>query len=316
MSDEKQASHSYFPDERGAGHAGHPGAAWIDVDDQADDTDEFMLQPGDPADSHTAFHRVAMSEATHFGLHEVFAENGKDNMLVGAGEADQLNGGNGDDVLIGKAGDDREFGEEGEDILYGDRGRDYLYGGKGRDILLGGDDDDELEGGPGPDVLNGGPGADVLAGGMGDDVLKGGSGNDLLRGEGGSDTYEFDRGDGADIISNYDRHMPDGYAGGDRDQVLYGAGITSDQLWWQRAGTDLTVTNLDTGDSQTITGWYQSPAFRIDTFILANGSQLSADGAEALVSAMATMAMPPVGAGPIPAALHHALQPVLAHSWQ
>lgn len=315
MSDEQQTSLSHFPDERGAGHAGHTGAPWTDVDDQADDTDEFMLQPGELSEPQTAFHRVAMTEAKRFDMHLVFAEDGKDNMLVGSDEGDQLNGADGDDVLVGKAGDDREFGGAGQDILYGDRGRDYLDGGTGRDTLLGGDGDDELQGDAGPDVLSGGTGADQLMGDTGDDVLKGGSGPDFLSGDGGSDTYEFDRGDGADVISNYDPHMPDGYGPGDRDQVVYGAGITPDQLWLQRADDDLKVSNLDTGDSQTILDWYQAPAHRIDEFVLSDGKRLSADGAEALVSAMAAMSMPAVGAGPMSAACQAALQPVLAHSW-
>ena len=66
----------------------------------------------------------------------------------------------------------------------------------------------------GNDVINGFAAADVIAGGAGDDILRGGAGGDI---------YQYNLGDGADII------VEDGRAG-EVDKLVFGAGITLSML--------------------------------------------------------------------------------------
>lgn len=63
---------------------------------------------------------------------------------------------------------------------------------------------DTVTGTSGNDVIIGGVGSDTLYGKEGNDALDGGSGNDSLHGDRGNDTYLFARGDGQDIVSDYD----------------------------------------------------------------------------------------------------------------
>ena len=70
--------------------------------------------------------------------------------------------------------------------------------------IVGADEDDVLEGSDENDILEGNGGSDVLIGFGGDDTLTGGIGDDELDGANGSDTYIYNRGDGSDIIFDYD----------------------------------------------------------------------------------------------------------------
>lgn len=60
-----------------------------------------------------------------------------------------------------------------------------------------------MAGGTGNDELDGGSGNDLLKGEAGNDTLEGGLGNDTLIGGSGADIFEFERGDGRDIISDF-----------------------------------------------------------------------------------------------------------------
>lgn len=60
---------------------------------------------------------------------------------------------------------------------------------------MGGRGHDELEGGAGNDRLYGGAGRDTLEGGAGDDTLVGGR---------GADVFEFDFGDGQDVVRDFE----------------------------------------------------------------------------------------------------------------
>lgn len=212
--------------------------------------------------------------------------------LDGTSRADRLGGGRHDDTLRGKSGDD---------VLSGGAGNDTLDGGNGNDRLLGG---------RGNDTLHGGKGHDLLLGGAGDDVLQGGAGNDRLNGGAGNDTYLFGRGDGHDVIVNHARQEAD------QDRVLLGEGIASDRVWLQRAGKNLKLTLLDTGDTLTVKGWYSHPDRRPDHLALADGKRLSSAGAESLVQAMSAFDPPAPGNAGLPAETQAVLKPLLAANWQ
>ncbi|MBB5222196.1 Ca2+-binding RTX toxin-like protein [Amaricoccus macauensis] len=150
--------------------------------------------------------------------------------LVGTPGADRISGLAGDDTIFGRGGDDRLFGNTGDDSLVGAAGNDYLAGGVGNDglsggvgndrllgeggndTLSGGADHDRLSGGAGiddltgeigNDFLSGGAARDRLFGGVGQDTLRGDGGNDQLSGGRGADVFEFQRGGGTDLVTDF-----------------------------------------------------------------------------------------------------------------
>ena len=87
-------------------------------------------------------------------------------------------------IGIGNALNNKVQGNQQDNLLQGWAGLDSLKGAVGQDTLEGGEGDDSLEGGQGNDVL---------VGGVGDDLLDGGEGADI---------YQFNLGDGKDVVSN------------------------------------------------------------------------------------------------------------------
>jgi Ca2+-binding RTX toxin-like protein len=129
-----------------------------------------------------------------------------------------IDGTNGADRLIGTAGNDDMDGRGGNDRMRGGAGNDDMDGGNGRDTLWGDDGNDDIDGDGGNDRLYGGAGNDILVGGRGNDRLTGGS---------GADRFEFRRGDGRDVITDFqngvDRIELDGFSGSQLSAILNGA---------------------------------------------------------------------------------------------
>lgn len=142
------------------------------------------------------------------GHNSLYGGTGNDELAVGDGN-DTLDGGAGNDVLNAGAGNNRLNGGDGNDQLYAGNGNDSLDGGSGNDVLNAGNGDNMLFGGAGNDQLIGGSSVDRIYGGQGDDTLYGGQGNDLLYGGKGSDHYEFNLGDGQDVITEELSDMAD-----------------------------------------------------------------------------------------------------------
>jgi len=176
----------------------------------------------------------------HFGGEGDDTLNGRSghDQLHGGGGNDILLGGSGNDGLFGGAGDDHIDGGSGRDTIFGDAGDDWISGGYGVDHMDGGAGNDTLDyaysienvdidlaaglstfgsgeteittnfenavGSQGDNVITGTSGANTIDGGAGDDVIKGGAGNDRLKGENGADIFEFSKGDGIDIIDDFD----------------------------------------------------------------------------------------------------------------
>ncbi len=96
-----------------------------------------------------------------------------------------------------------------------------------------------LSGGAGNDTLTGSAYADILMGGVGADRLEGGNGND---------TYVFGRGDGVDTINDTgSTAVGSSYAPGG-DKLLFGIGITIEDLILQRDGTAMNIYVADDQD--------------------------------------------------------------------
>ena len=121
-------------------------------------------------------------------------------------------------------------------------GDDDLSGGDGADIITGAEGSDTIDGGLGDDDLSGGDGADVIAGAEGDDAIDGGAGADTITGGDGADTITGDVGD-------------DSIDGGLGSDVAVFAGGQSGYTFASSAdGLTVTVTDVATGDADTVTG--------------------------------------------------------------
>jgi CHRD domain/RTX calcium-binding nonapeptide repeat (4 copies) len=127
---------------------------------------------------------------------------GKDVILLQGGD-DWVTNNQDSRTFYGMTGNDTIIGLGGDDILLGNAGNDLLCGNQASDTISGGQNEDSLLGGKSNDILNGDFGNDVLLGELGDDVLAGGAGNDTLTGGNGSDIFVIARGEGLDIITDF-----------------------------------------------------------------------------------------------------------------
>lgn len=122
--------------------------------------------------------------------------------LAGTGGRDTLHGHAGaEQILLGGKGDDIYVvtGPEHVIIEAAAEGRDHVI--TAGSFQLGANLEDLSGTGR---FLTGNAGANVITGGHGDQVLIGGAGNDRLTGGGGRDEFVHSRGDGADLISDFD----------------------------------------------------------------------------------------------------------------
>ena len=277
---------------------------------------------------------------------------GNDTIHGGAGN-DQIYGGIQNDKLYGDAGDDYLRGEDGRDTLSGWLGNDVLEGGAGNDSMGGGAGNDtyivdsigdtvwELSGEgtdtvqssvtytlgsyvenltlTGANAINstgnsssnkliGNSASNVLSGGSGNDVIDGGAGNDMLVGGQGADTYLMGVGSGIDTISNSDTDLG-------ADKIMFSAGITEDQLWFARSGSDLVVSVLGTGDRATLQGWFSSTSNQLDHFELSDGATLAASQVQQLLDAMSAFVTPPANLADLSATQQQAVETVIASNW-
>lgn len=117
--------------------------------------------------------------------------------------------------------------------------------------------------------------AKTISGYFGNDTLSGGQGDDILEGGLGSDDYRYRLGDGQDTILEFD----DSEAGQpSQDRVSFSEGIAfSDVLFSRRANGDLSVKVAGLSDAITVTGWYNNPANRLESFVFADGQTVTAD---------------------------------------
>jgi Ca2+-binding RTX toxin-like protein len=139
---------------------------------------------------------------------------------------------------------------------------------------LGGND--TLITGSGDDTLKGSGGDDTLSSGAGDDTLKGGRGDDTLLGGPGDDTYLFNLGDGSDTIDDSYRYgyknANTKYAG--EDTILFGEGITQEDLEVTVIGSDAVISIKNTTDSITIKN-AADPDAAVEHIRLSDGTVLS-----------------------------------------
>jgi Ca2+-binding RTX toxin-like protein len=94
-------------------------------------------------------------------------------------------------------------------------------------------------------VIDAGSGRDTVRGSSAADVILGGRGNDTMWGGLGRDIFDFRRGDGQDVIMDFD-------AVG-QDRIRFEAGITSAMVNWQAVADGILV-NYGAGDTVLLQG--------------------------------------------------------------
>ena len=253
--------------------------------------------------------------------------NAGSNRLVGNGAANLLDGRAGSDTLLGGEGNDGyrvddsadrviELAGQGHDTVFATLSftlpshvEDLVLSGSASQDGNGNDLDNNLTGNALANRLSGGAGDDRIYGLDGPDRLSGGRGDDLLYGGMGGDVFQFGRGDGQDVIGDFDW---------DDDILRFGPGIGMDQLWFRRSDAgDVNVGVIGTGDSVTLTGAGPAAAVRYDYAIeLQNGKQLLSHQIDQLIEAMARFAPPPMGQQSLLMANHPVLASLVASSWR
>jgi hypothetical protein len=132
----------------------------------------------------------------------LFGDEG-DDFIFGNSGIDSIDGGTGNDLIFAGKDDDRVFGGDGGDVILGNLGNDCLHGEQGNDQLWGHTGADTVSGNEGSDTIFGGQNGDHLLGEGGIDVLSGDRGDDTLTGGLGGDRFDFQVGDGDDIITDF-----------------------------------------------------------------------------------------------------------------
>jgi Ca2+-binding RTX toxin-like protein len=108
-------------------------------------------------------------------------------------------------VVEAKKGDDTVM-IDGVNGQFTDTEVTTLDGGDGNDTLVGGSGGEAFLGGDGNDTLHGGPSNDTFSGGDGNDFVDGDPGSDTAMLGEGDDTFQWDPGDGSDIVNGDDGH--------------------------------------------------------------------------------------------------------------
>ena len=242
----------------------------------------------------------------------IYAGNGNDTLIGGTGN-DYLNGGYGDDTYVWNLGDgfDKIVESDGSDkIVFGEgvsfndlmfeRSENslkiYVKGDKTQGVQLydhfysnsysveylefadgtqfdlknsgltfvQSDADDNMSGTDFNDTVYGNGGNDTIYAGNGNDTLVGGTGNDYLNGGNGDDTYVWNLDDGFDKIVE---------AGGS-DKIVFGEGISFDDLTFERSGQSLNIyVNGDKTQGVQLYDHFYSNSYSVEYLEFADGTQ-------------------------------------------
>ncbi len=148
----------------------------------------------------------------------------------------------------------KKLGYDPDEIFYAGAGNDCINAGDGNDTIYGEDGDD------------------VIYGESGDDILIGGKGNDFLVGGNGNDTYIFNKGDGEDLVWDYE----EGDIKDTEDRIIFGEGIMPDDITLERNDYDL-VMNYGEGDSIRIRNVYKYDTNLVEYVEFADGTTCTVD---------------------------------------
>ena len=110
---------------------------------------------------------------------------------------------------------------------------------------------------------------DTITGINSNDIIYGGKGDDTLYGGSGNDTYIFNLGDGNDTISEENTSSSS-------DKIIFGEGITIDDIAVSRENDDIIIHVGDNSDSIRINDFYYrawSNDYRVENFVFADGTE-------------------------------------------
>ncbi len=141
--------------------------------------------------------------------------------------------------IVGTAGDDRLTGTEFPERIVGLAGNDTLVADGGHDRLEGGDGDDLLSAVNMTSYLSYYSGVTYV----------GGRGNDTLVGSAFADVYEFEAGDGADVLI-------DDSNGLDANVLRFGTGVAAADITPVRSGLDVVFQHAHGTDRVTVKNWF------------------------------------------------------------
>lgn len=197
-------------------------------------------------------------------------------VLIGNSVGNTLIGGLGNDTLEGYGGADTLDGKSGVNAV------SYAWSSTGitANLLVGTDS-------TGSTLFNlqnitGSGQGDVLTGDGNNNILDGNGGSDTLVGGGGNDTYVFKIGYGQLKINN--GVVANGVPSG---TLALGVGISPDNLWFSRSGSDLVVQRLGSSDRITVQGWFSDAYRELLSIKLAGGLQIGTQAVNNLVTALA-----------------------------
>jgi len=240
------------------------------------------------------------------------------NALTGNAGDNLLDGGLGIDTMVGGLGNDTYVVNDALDLVTEGvaagtdtvrTGLAYSLGSNVENLTLIGSSAVNGTGNGLDNVLLGNVAANTLTGGVGNDTLDGAGGADVLAGGTGNDTYVLGNGYGAELIQENDATV------GNLDTLVFNAGVTIDQIWFQHLGNDLKVSIIGTNDSATVQNWYLGTQYQVERFLTSDGRTLLDSKVQDLVNAMASFAPPPLGQTTLPATYQPALLPVIGADW-
>lgn len=116
----------------------------------------------------------------------------------------------------------------------------------------------------------------------GNDVLIGGKGDDKLYGSWDDDTYIFNLGDGNDIIEECVAN----YSNSRADKVIFGDGISAENIVFNRSGNDLVISYGNNGDTVTVLNQY-CKYYEVENFETSDGYSISYTQVDMLIQSMA-----------------------------
>jgi Ca2+-binding RTX toxin-like protein len=115
-------------------------------------------------------------------------------------------------------------------------------------------------------VYLGSEGDDYFSGTAGADVFSGGLGNDYLDGGSGSDTYLYKRGDGSDLMIDYDA------GDGSIDTLRFDSSIAVDDISVTRDASNVYLGIAGTADQITLWNWMAGEPYRIERVEFSDGT--------------------------------------------
>lgn len=254
-----------------------------------------VTDPGNPAaDDRITIKNWYSGVASRIELLQ-FADNSTLTAAQMEAQAAIITGTEGNDILVGFSGSETYYGLGGNDTIQSGGGNDTVYGGAGDDTITDTSGADTVYGEDGNDSITlqtgGSYGGGTAYGGAGNDTItiastaysmqfqsltiSGGTGNDILNGSVGYDTYLYNRGDGADTITE---NLLGGSAATDR--IVFGTGIAVGDVAARRVGNDMELRVTDPGnpaadDRITVKNWYSNANGKIEQLQFVGGATLT-----------------------------------------